>query len=316
MSIEKFQIEQGVGASYELFQQSILEPVGDISGERFRRVSGEFSLTNQSGEALEISFATCTHEQEPNTKSVSEAELKFLRTQLLEGNTDVDMLLVEQGSPVSTMNHIQPLIDEIELSNSSLGRGIKDREDQKQIRRVQTSYSSEIKLIPEEFHQAGLRSLNIDLTLNPLAYKYIYEENGLKEMVFYACCELSDYVVDWKKDTPELIVEVLKKSVELSEEDLDHAREIARGYLESLDDLYNLYASDGNLHVDNAYRDLFMAKQIQTLPSGSYKLLCHTAHLVGILENLKAELQHVTLDGTEVAVHTLERQKQSRARRK
>jgi hypothetical protein len=316
MPSEKFKIERNPDADYELFRQSILEQIGDVSGERFRRASGEFSLASQMGETLKIHFATCTHEQEPSTKSASEAELHFLRSHLLQSHTPADLLLVEQGSAATTKNHIQSIIDEIALSNPSLGQEIRNRENQKQKRRTEISYSSEIKLIPEEFQQADGQSLNIDLTLNPFAYRYIYEEKGLEEVVFYACCELSDYVLDWKNATPELVIEVLKRSIGLDEKTLERAREFARGYLEPLEDLFRLYASDKNLHMNNAYRDLFMARQIQALPSGSYKLLCHTAHLVGILGNLKPVLQHVTLDSTEVATHTLEKQKQFMARKK
>lgn len=311
-SEESFIKEHNPSIQYEVFKQSILQPVDGVSGERIKRVGGTFSIVNDSGGHVEIHFATCTHEDEPDSKAASVAELDFLRRHLLQEQSSCKILLVEQGSPRVTENHIQTIIDEIALADSSLAQQIEQQTDKKDKRRDLTSYSSEIKILPEELKQLDKRSLNIDLTLNPLSYRYIYEDKGLEDVVFYACCDLSDYVVDWKNYTPELVVEVLKRCLGVSEDDLRRAKDLAKNYLEPLDDLYDLYISKRNYDTDNAYRDMFMAKQIQNLPQGAYKLLCHTCHLMGIVENSKTRLSQIDLHSTELAVHALERVKRLR----
>jgi hypothetical protein len=311
-SEESFVNERDPSIQYEVFKQSILEPVDGISGERIKRVGGAFSIVNDSGELVEIHFATCTHEDEPDSKAASVAELDFLRRHLLQEHSPSEILLVEQGSPGVTENHTQTIIDEIALADSPLAQQIAQQTDKKSKRRNLTSYSSEIKILPEEFKKIDKRSLNIDLTLNPLSYQYIYEDKGLEDVVFYACCDLSNYVVDWKKYTPELVVEMLKRCLDLSVDDLRRVKDLAKDYLEPLDDLYDLYISKRNHDTDNAYRDVFMAKQIKNLPQGTYKLLCHTSHLMGIIENSKTMLSQIDLHSIELAVHTLERQKRLR----
>lgn len=313
MSSKEFFIkEHDPSIQYEAFRQSILEPVDGVSGERIKRVEGAFSIVNDSGESVEIHFATCTHEDEPNSRAASAAELDFLRKHLLQEQPSCEILLVEQGAPRVTENHIQTIIDEISLVNPSLAQQIKQRADKKEKRRNLTFYSSEIKILPEEFKQLNKSSLNIDLTLNPLSYQYIYEDRGLEDVVFYACCDLSDYVDDWKNYTPELIVEVLKRCLAINQDDLMRVKDLAENYLKPIDDLYDLYISERNYDTDNAYRDAFMAKQIQNLPHGAYKLLCHTGHLMGIVENNKTRLSQIDLHSTELAVHTLERMKRPR----
>lgn len=316
MRPESYLQERDPSTQCEEFRQSILEPVDEISGERVKRTAGVFSVVNVSGEPIEIHFATCTHEDEPGSRAASEAEVSFLRNHLVQQDTQVEILLAEQGSPKTTQNHIQTIINQITESNPELAGEIQERMAQKEKKITDSGYSSEIHMIPEELEQQGCQSVNLDLTLNPSAYKYVLDDRGLETLVLNACCELGDYVVHWKESLPDLVVEVFKKCPGLSEVDLEKVKVIAEGHLNPLEEIYDLYESEENYGMDNQYREKFMAAQIRALPAGTYKLLCHTGHLVGIVDNLKSNISQIETQATEVALHTLAKQKEALSRRK
>lgn len=289
---------------YREFLKSILEPVESISGENIRRTAGTFSLRNLAGKLIEIDFATSTHESEPGSQQASELELNFLRRHLIKESTDIGTLLVEQGSPIVTQDHISTVIQEIAKQNTGMSEEINKRRAQKSERQKRRPSSSEIRILPEELAQFKIVSINIDLSCNPVSFGYILENEGLEQAAFYASRELSNYVADWKQATPTLVAEVFRMTTSASPKVIARIQEIAKTYLDSADEQSDLFQKP--IIETNDYREAFMARKILTMAGGRYKLLCHTGHLVGIVKHLEDKLIGVALSDNEVATHKLQ----------
>lgn len=292
---------------YEAFRREIIEPIDSVEGESVRRGRGQIRLMNEQGESVQLLFATSVHEKNPGTAEASTPELEFLRGSLIERRDAFSTLFVEQGSPLVTENNIERVLTEIGSQNPLLGQAMAEKKRQVELRRAESPYTSEIKILPEQLSTLGKRSINFDLILHPEAYDYILNNRGLQEAVHHACRRLSGETVHWQRVTPGLAVELLKR-VLAAPFDVAEVQQIASEYVLSVAHPSEFWDANPVTESD-AYRETFMARRITKMPKGSYGLLCHTGHLVQVVQLLVNNISSIELQGTEIAQHKLEHYK-------
>lgn len=289
---------------YEQFRKELTSPIDGIEGENVRRACGRINLANEQGEPVQITFATSVHEKNPGTSQASVLELGFLRHSLVEGRGGFSKLLVEQGSPVVTEHNTKRVLAEVGLQNQLLGQAMVEKSRQLELRRASRPYTSEIKIIPEELSTLGVGSVNFDLASNPNAYDYILHDQGIQEVVQYACRCLCTETIDWQALTPDLVVELLRKVV-TAPLDEEVVRKIATEYVSTVDRPSEFWDASPITESDS-YREAYMAREIQNTSKGNYGLLCHTGHLVQVVQLLTNKLSKIELQDVEIAQYQLD----------
>jgi hypothetical protein len=244
------------------------------------RSSGKFTFLNYKNAPISVIYCGTTHKREPYSGEPSASELDFIHSSLDFGDK-APLVLVEQGSPSLTENHIIPYLEEI-----TKGLPIRDR-----------FYKAKKMLMPRlennEFAETfkkhpSIRSLNIDLKANPEGFKYIFERLGVKGLVEFVCISLMDYFDGFQYNAQEIILSLIPKlGFTISEDDIMMAYKQFEPIYSNQENI-SLYFIQ-QLDTLDRMRNEFMMRQLlkQDKP---VQLLAHSAHIAGIITLLQKRI--------------------------